>query len=62
VGKPLDQTTARAAADAAFAGARTRAHNAFKVPLGQEVLVQALLQAGALQPPPSTTRNGVTHA
>src|SRR5262249_6552760 len=32
-GKPVDETTAQAAADAAFADARTLEHNAFKVPL-----------------------------
>ncbi len=47
-GKPLTEETATAAADAAFAGARTREHNAYKVPLGKQVLVRALLDAAAL--------------
>ena len=47
-GKPVTEETATAAADAAFAGARTRKHNAFKVPLGKQVLIRALLEATAL--------------
>ena len=37
-GKPLDETIATTAAKAAFGGARTREHNAYKVALGQETL------------------------
>ncbi len=48
-GHPLDERTATAAADAAFAGARTREHNAYKVPLGKETLVRALLQAATME-------------
>ena len=44
-GKPLTETVAEAAARAAFADARPRVHNAFKVALGQSTLVRALLQA-----------------
>jgi len=48
-GKVLNETNATAAARAAFAGARTREHNAFRVPLGQQTLVRALLQAQAME-------------
>jgi xanthine dehydrogenase YagS FAD-binding subunit len=44
-GKRLDEAAAQAAADAAFAGARTHEHNAFKVTLGQRTLVRALNEA-----------------
>ncbi|HWK65927.1 MAG TPA: xanthine dehydrogenase family protein subunit M [Rhizobiaceae bacterium] len=43
-GKRLDEDTARAAAGAAFADARPREHNAFKIALGQETLVRALIE------------------
>jgi xanthine dehydrogenase YagS FAD-binding subunit len=43
-GQPLTQANATAAARAAFATARPRAQNAFKVELGQRTLVRALLQ------------------
>src|SRR6202041_2769320 len=41
-GKILTETVAEAAARAAFAGAKPRVHNAFKVALGQSPLVRAL--------------------
>ncbi len=44
-GKPLTEANATAAARAAFAGAKPRQHNAFRIPLGQQTLVRALLQA-----------------
>lgn len=44
VGKPVDDDTAAAAAKAAFADAKPRGHNAFKVALGQRTLVRALLE------------------
>ena len=44
-GKPLNEANAHAAARAAYAGAKTREHNAFRVPLGQKTLVRALMQA-----------------
>lgn len=47
-GKRLDEATARAAADAAFAAARPCRDNAFKVELGRRTLVRALLEAAAL--------------
>lgn len=48
-GKRLDEAAARAAADAAFANVTTYEHNAFKVPLGIETLMRALLEAAALE-------------
>jgi len=48
-GKELTEDTAQAAARAAFAGAKPRVHNAFKVALGQSTLVRALLQAVAME-------------
>jgi len=43
-GKPIDEATVTAAAAAAFAGAQPRKHNAYKVALGQNTLVRALLE------------------
>jgi xanthine dehydrogenase YagS FAD-binding subunit len=48
-GKTLTEAVAEAAAQAAFAKARPRVHNAFKVALGQSTLVRALLQAAELE-------------
>jgi xanthine dehydrogenase YagS FAD-binding subunit len=48
-GKPIDEQTAEAAAEAAFAGAQGHEHNAFKVELGKRTLTRALLQAAALE-------------
>jgi xanthine dehydrogenase YagS FAD-binding subunit len=48
-GKTLSEDAAQAAARAAFANARPRVHNAFKVALGQSTLVRALLQAAELE-------------
>ena len=47
-GKPIDERTARAAAETAFAAARPRKHNAFKVELGKRTLIRALQGAAAL--------------
>jgi xanthine dehydrogenase YagS FAD-binding subunit len=47
-GKPIDERTAWAAAEAAFAEAVPRKHNAFKVELGKRTLVRALQGAAAL--------------
>ncbi len=49
VGKPLNESNATAAARAAFAAARPRQHNAFRIPLGQQTLVRALLQAQTME-------------
>ncbi|MBZ9671894.1 FAD binding domain-containing protein [Mesorhizobium sp. ES1-3] len=43
-GNALDDKAATAAAEAAFADARPREHNAFKIPLGKRTLVRALLE------------------
>jgi xanthine dehydrogenase YagS FAD-binding subunit len=48
-GKELTEDAAQAAARAAFAEAKPRVHNAFKVALGQSTLVRALLQAAAME-------------
>ena len=48
-GKAVTEETALAAADAAFAGAKTRDHNAYKVPLGKQTLVRALLEAAKME-------------
>jgi xanthine dehydrogenase YagS FAD-binding subunit len=42
IGKPASKETFRAAADAAFAGAKPRRDNAFKIELGKRTLVRAL--------------------
>jgi len=48
-GKSLDENAARAAAEAAFAGAVTHGKNDYKPELGKRTLVRALLQAKALE-------------
>lgn len=48
-GKHLDEDGAKAAAHAAFAEAKAREHNAFKIALGQETLVRALMQAATME-------------
>ena len=48
-GKLFDETLATTAAKAAFAGARTREHNSYKVALGQETLVRALMQTASME-------------
>jgi xanthine dehydrogenase YagS FAD-binding subunit len=48
-GKPLTEENATAAARAAFAAAKPRTHNAFRIPLGQQTLVRALLQAKTME-------------
>lgn len=45
----LDETTAQAAADAAFADAVGLEHNSFKIETGKQTLIRALLQAKALE-------------
>ena len=54
-GKRLDEASASAAANAAFAGAVTHGGNAFKVELGRRTLVRALLEA---RERPSSTGGG----
>jgi xanthine dehydrogenase YagS FAD-binding subunit len=48
-GKRLDEASATVAARAAFAGAKPREHNAYKVELGRRTLVRALMQAKAME-------------
>jgi xanthine dehydrogenase YagS FAD-binding subunit len=48
-GKPLNEDTAQKAAAAAFAGAKPREHNAFKIALGQQTLVRALLETNDMR-------------
>jgi xanthine dehydrogenase YagS FAD-binding subunit len=48
-GKPLDETSAQAAAEAAFQGAVTHEHTRYKPELGRRTLVRALLEAAALE-------------
>src|SRR5581483_7486669 len=48
-GKTLDESSARAAAEAAFAGAVTHGGNDYKPELGKRTLVRALLQAKTLE-------------
>ena len=47
--KLLDEATKRAAADAAFSGARTHGHNAFKVELGKRTLMRAIDEAAGME-------------
>ena len=47
-GKPVDEKIFDAAAEAAFTGARGRAHNSFKIALGQRTVARALRQAAAM--------------
>jgi xanthine dehydrogenase YagS FAD-binding subunit len=48
-GKRLDEDTAMRAAQAAFADARTYRDNTFKVPIGQQAVVRALLETKAMK-------------
>ena len=48
-GRPLDLAAARAAAEAAFAGAVTHGGNDFKPELGRRTLTRALLQASRME-------------
>jgi xanthine dehydrogenase YagS FAD-binding subunit len=48
-GQRFDDGLAQRAADAAFADARGRRHNAFKIALGRRVVARALQQAVAME-------------
>ncbi len=48
-GRILDEEAARAAAECAFAGAKTQEHNAYKLPLGKETVLRALMEAKTKQ-------------
>lgn len=47
-GRPLTEDAATRAAELAFAGARPRGHNAFRIPLGKAAIVRALMEAKAI--------------
>jgi xanthine dehydrogenase YagS FAD-binding subunit len=53
-GRRLDETAAREAAEAAFAGAKAHQDNGFKIELGRRTLVRALMEANNLQAPEGT--------
>ena len=44
-GKPLNEDQTQRAAEVAFAAARPQRHNAFKVELGKQALIRALIEA-----------------
>jgi xanthine dehydrogenase YagS FAD-binding subunit len=46
IGRPLTDETTRAAGEAALAGARAGAHNAFKIELAKRTVADALRIAG----------------
>jgi len=48
-GRPIDEASTKGAADAAFANASPRQHNAFKIELGKQTLMRALRQAATLE-------------
>ena len=48
-GKPLDEAAAQQAAAVAFADAKGRAHNSFKLALGPQTVVRALMEAKTMQ-------------
>lgn len=48
-GQPLTEENAARAAEAAFANAVPRKHNAFKIKLGRETVVRALMQTKAME-------------
>jgi xanthine dehydrogenase YagS FAD-binding subunit len=45
----LDEQSAARAAEMAFAGAKTTEQNAYKVPLGKQTLIRALLETGRME-------------
>ena len=49
LGKPINEQTTTAAAEAAFADAKGYGDNDFKIALGKRTLRRALLQAAALE-------------
>ena len=48
-GKRLDEQTLSAATDAAFMGAKSYEHNAFKIPLGKRTLARALRETSLME-------------
>lgn len=49
VGRPVNETTAAAAADLAFAGGKSHGHNDYKLKLGRRTLVRALLETARME-------------
>ena len=49
VGRTLDEASCQIAAEVALSGARPHEHNSFKVELGRQTIVRALLQAAAME-------------
>ena len=47
--KPANEASYQAAAELAFAGAKTYEHNAFKISLGKQAMVRALTVAQGVQ-------------
>ena len=48
-GQPVTQETAQRAAEAAFGAAQAREHNAFKIQLGQQTLIRALIETATME-------------
>jgi xanthine dehydrogenase YagS FAD-binding subunit len=48
-GNELSEKNLQAAAEAAFAGARTSPHNSFKIALGKQTLIRAVNEAAAME-------------
>ena len=48
-GQKLDDGLAQRAANAAFADAKARQHNGFKIALGKRVVARALAQAATME-------------
>src|SRR5688572_2947225 len=49
VGRTLEEASCQMAAEVALSGARPNEHNSFKVELGRQTIVRALLQAAAME-------------
>ena len=48
-GQPITADTVKRAAEAAFAGAEPRKHNAFKIALGRRTLARALFETATME-------------
>ena len=49
IGRKIDEASLNEAAETAFAQAKPREHNAFKVQLGKLTLIRALRQAASME-------------